>query len=123
MTDITKITDATLIAADKVKGADVYNLEGEKLGKIEDTMIDKVSGRAIYAVLSFGGFLGIGDDYYPLPWSTLRYDTSRGGYVVNLDKERLKGAPSYKATDPGFKWTPDYGRSVDTFYNAPMMWM
>lgn len=123
MTDITKITDATLIAADKVKGADVYNLEGEKLGKIEDTMIDKVSGRAIYAVLSFGGFLGIGDDYYPLPWSTLRYDTSRGGYVVNLDKERMKGAPSYKSNDADFKWTPDYGRSVDTFYKAPMMWM
>jgi sporulation protein YlmC with PRC-barrel domain len=122
MTDITKITDATLIAADKVKGADVYNLEGDKLGKIEDTMIDKVSGRAIYAILSFGGFLGIGDDYYPLPWSTLKYDTSKGGYVVNLDKERLKTAPSYKA-DADFKWTPDYGKSVDTFYNAPMMWM
>ncbi len=122
MTDITKITDATLIAADKVKGADVYNLEGDKLGKIEDTMIDKISGRAIYAVLSFGGFLGIGDDYYPLPWSTLKYDTSKGGYVVNLDKERLKTAPSYKA-NTDFKWTPDYGKSVDTYYNAPMMWM
>ena len=122
MTDMTKITDATLIAADKVKGSDVYNLAGDKLGKIEDTMIDKVSGRAVYAVLSLGGFLGIGDDHYPLPWSTLRYDTAKGGYTVNIEKERLQSAPSYP-TDRDFKWTSEYGKGVDTYYNSPSMWL
>jgi len=122
MSDMTKITDTTLIAADKVKGSDVFNLAGDKLGTIEDTMIDKVSGRAIYAVLSYGGFLGIGDDHYPLPWSTLKYDTNKSGYIVNIDKERLKSGPSYQ-TGSDFKWTSDYGRRVDTYYDTPSMWM
>jgi hypothetical protein len=79
-------------------------------------MIDKVSGQVQYAVLSFGGFLGIGDSYYPLPWNKLTYDTGRGGYVIDIDKERLKGAPSYKsADDPGWR-EQSFGRRVDEYY-------
>ena len=63
MADITKITSGTLIAAEKVEGTDVYNLQGEKLGTVDDIMIDKVSGKAIYALMSFGGFLGIGETW------------------------------------------------------------
>ena len=122
MTDSTKVNNTTLIAAEKVKGTDVYNTTGDKLGKIEDTLIDKVSGRVIYGVLSFGGFLGIGDDYYPLPWSSLKYDTAKGGYIVDIDKDRLEKAPSYPA-GRDFKWTSEYGKGVDTYYNAPLMWM
>ncbi len=55
-------------------------------------MIDKASGRIAYAVLSFGGFLGIGDRYYPLPWEKLNYNTEMGGYVVDIDRETLEGA-------------------------------
>jgi len=84
-------------------------------------MIDKVSGRAIYAVMSFGGFLGMGEEHYPLPWATLKYDTQKGGYVVNLDKKQLEGAPSY-ARGSEFEWTPDYGRKVDSFYKVPSAW-
>ena len=94
MTDATSITTGTLISAQKVKGTTVLNLAGEKLGSVEDVMIDKVSGRAIYAVMSFGGFLGMGEKYHPLPWATLKYDEQKGGYVVNLDKKQLEGAPS-----------------------------
>src|SRR6202795_1382682 len=87
-------TRGRLIAASKVNGTTVYNRAGEKLGSIYDIMLDKISGKAEYAIMSFGGFLGIGDRYHPLPWSVLRYDTSKGGYVVNLDRARLEGAPA-----------------------------
>jgi hypothetical protein len=121
MAEATSITSGTLIAADKVKGTNVYNRAGEKLGSVEDIMIDKVSGRAIYAVMSFGGFLGMGEKHHPLPWATLKYDTQKGGYVVNLDKKQLEGAPNYDR-DSEFKWTPEYGRKVDSYYNVPSSW-
>ena len=122
MAEATSITSGTLIAAEKVKGTDVYSGAGEKLGSVEDIMIDKVSGRAIYAVMSFGGFLGMGEKHHPLPWATLKYDTQKGGYVVNLDKKQLEGAPNYDR-DSEFKWTPDYGRKVDSYYNVPSSWV
>ena len=121
MADVTKITSGSLIAADKVEGTNVYNLQGDKLGTVDDIMIDKISGRAIYAVMSFGGFLGMGEKYHPLPWSTLNYDERKGGYVVNLDKAKLEKAPTYDRTG-NFTWTPDYGRRVDQYYNAPTYW-
>ena len=119
--DVTKITTGSLIAAGKVEGTDVYNADGEHLGAVDDVMIDKSSGKAIYAIMSFGGFLGIGEKYHPLPWSTLTYDESKGGYVVNLDKQMLEGAPTYDA-DEEFLWTPDYGQRVDKYYTAPSYW-
>jgi hypothetical protein len=85
----------TLIAADKVPGTDVFNNGGNRLGSVHDLMIDKQTGQVAYAILSFGGFLGVGSSYHPLPWSLLRYDTNLGGYVVEIDESQLKGAPSY----------------------------
>src|SRR6202035_2735195 len=82
-TSPTSITSGTLIAADKVQGTNVYNRAGDKLGSVDDIMIDKVSGHAIYAVMSFGGFLGMDKKYHPLPWGALKYDAQKGGYVVN----------------------------------------
>jgi hypothetical protein len=120
MTDITKITSGSLIAADNVNGTDVYNLSGDKLGEVDDLMIDKVSGKVIYAVMSFGGFLGMGEKQHPLPWSSLKYDPQQDAFVVNLDKKMLQDAPTIDEED--FKWTPDYGRSVDKYYGAPTYW-
>ena len=71
----------SLIGSDKVEGTAVYGANETKIGSIERVMIDKKSGRVSYAVLSFGGFLGIGDDHYPLPWQSLKYDTGLGGYT------------------------------------------
>ncbi|HYX03440.1 MAG TPA: PRC-barrel domain-containing protein [Reyranella sp.] len=99
MADETQITDGSLIAAEKVNGTNVYNRAGEKLGHVEDIMIDKMSGRACYAIMSFGGFLGIGDKHWPLPWSALTYDRSKEGFVVNVDKKKLEKAPSYDSED------------------------
>ena len=105
MNEATSITSGTLIAADKVKGTNVYNLAGEKIGSVDDIMIDKASGRSIYAVMSFGGFLGMGESYHPLPWATLKYDAQKGGYVVKQDKMRLEGAPK-DGCNSDFRWTP-----------------
>ena len=118
MTEATAITSGPLIAGSKVKGTNVYNLAGEKLGSVEDIMIDKASGRAIYAVMSFGGFLGMAEKHHPLPWAILKYDTQKGGYLVNLDKKKLTDAPNYDRGSQ-FNWTPEYGRKVDSYYDTP----
>jgi hypothetical protein len=79
-------------------------------------MIDKLSGKVAYTVMSFGGFLGIGDKHYPLPWSILEFDTRFGGYVVNLDKKVLEGAPSY-GTRERIDWDDEkWGRRVHDYY-------
>ena len=121
MSDMDKLTTGNLINAEKVHGTDVYNMAGEKLGTIEDLVLDKINGSVQFAVLSFGGLLGLGDKHYPLPWSALNYDTRQGGYVVNLSKEQLENAPAYEA-DEQIEWTPDYGRRVDAFYNVSRGW-
>ena len=112
-------TDETgnLIAASKVNGTSVYNSQGESLGSIYDVMIDKRSGEVAYAVMSFGGFLGIGEEYTPLPWSTFRYDTRQGGYVVDTDAETLRGGPRYTADEYEQWGDPAYGRSIDDYYS------
>ena len=84
-------TDETdrLISSDKAVGTAVYNRQGEHLGSVYNLMIDKYSGQVAYAVMSFGGFLGMGESYHPLPWRKLTYDTRQGGNVVDLDRTRL----------------------------------
>ena len=82
-----------LIGSDKVEGTAVYGRDGNKIGSIERVMIDKTSGRVSYAVLGFGGFLGLGNDHYPLPWQSLEYDTRLGGYVTAVTESQLQGAP------------------------------
>lgn len=111
-------TDEThrLIAATKVNGTSVRNSAGESLGSIYDVMIDKQSGKVEYAIMSFGGFLGMGEHYHPLPWSLLKYDPRNDAYIVNLTKDRLQGAPAYTSTE-----TPDwsngtYGHQVRDYY-------
>jgi sporulation protein YlmC with PRC-barrel domain len=110
----TSDTSGRLIAADKVEGTTVYNSAGEKLGSVEDIMLDKMSGKACYAVLSFGGFLGMGTKQYPLPWEKLTYDTNMGGFIVNIDKATLEIAPAY--TEGGMRES-DW-RAVDTHYST-----
>jgi hypothetical protein len=117
-------TDETsnLISSDKVDGTAVYNREGEKLGSIHTLMIDKTAGKVTYAVMSFGGFLGIGDRYHPLPWDVLTYDTGQGGYVVDLDRSMLEAAPTYASSEtPNWndrRWNQD----VYDYYGARPYW-
>jgi hypothetical protein len=110
---------SSLIAASKVEGTNVYNRRGESLGSIYDVMIEKRSGKVGYAVMSFGGFLGMGERYHPLPWAVLDYDERQGGYVVDLDKERLQRAPSYGVNETPDWSNRDYGRRIDEYYGVP----
>lgn len=112
-------TTGDKIAASQVNGTAVFNAAGEKLGSVYDIVIDKVSGRTDYAVLSFGGFLGIGDRYHPLPWQQLHYDTRLSGYVVDMDRAQLETAPNYDADDIG-QWTGGHSRAVDAYYDTGM---
>jgi hypothetical protein len=107
-----------LIGSDKVEGTAVYGADRNKIGSIERVMIDKKSGKVSYAVLSFGGFLGIGDDHYPLPWQSLKYDTALGGYVTGVTETQLKGAPHY-GNDNAWNWgDPTRTRAVNDYYGV-----
>ena len=107
-----------LIGSDKVEGTAVYGADRTKIGSVERVMIDKMSGQVSYAVLSFGGFLGIGDDHYPLPWQSLKYDTDLGGYVTGITEAQLKNAPKY-GNDNAWNWSdPAKIRSVNDYYGV-----
>jgi hypothetical protein len=109
-----------LIGSDKVEGTSVYRSNGDKVGHIERVMIDKLSGKVVYAVMSFGGFMGIGEDYYPLPWSLLTYNPRLEGYEVNVSEQQLNGAPKY-STHETWDWNRR-GQAVDDYYNVPPYW-
>lgn len=104
-----------LIASNKVEGTAVYGRDGERLGSIYNFMVDKFSGRVEYAVMSYGGFLGMGTRYYPLPWRVLTYDTRAGGYRIHLGERDLRDAPSFdRNSEPRFD--RDYGERVHGWY-------
>lgn len=88
-------SEHSLITAGRVTGTPVFNRDGDRVGHIEDLSVDKVSGQVRYALMSFGGFLGIGERIHPLPWQVLNYEPQKGGYVVPLNKAELEKAPSY----------------------------
>ena len=109
------------IASNRVEGTAVYDRQGEKLGRIEYFMVDKVSGKADYAVMSFGGLFGMGSIHYPIPWDMLDYVPEKGGYVVDLDKDRLKKGPSFEAGDePSFD--REYDQRVHDYYGVVYTW-
>jgi sporulation protein YlmC with PRC-barrel domain len=114
--DVSHRETVSLIAASKVNGTSVYNTDGDSLGSIYDVMLDKTSGKVTYAVMSFGGFLGMGEKYHPLPWNQLTYSEQHGGYVVNLDKRQLEGAPSYGPSDSPDWDSPTYRGGIDQYY-------
>ena len=87
------------ILASRVKGTAVYNASGDKIGTVEDIVLDKQSNQIMFAALGFGGFLGAGEKYYPVPWSMLTYDEDKDGYVVPLNKDQLEAAPNYELKD------------------------
>jgi hypothetical protein len=107
-----------LIGSDKVEGTAVYGPNDAKVGSIERVMIDKISGKVSYAVLGFGGFLGLGNDHYPLPWQSLKYDTSLGGYRTGITETQLKGAPKY-GNDNAWNWNdPASEASINSYYGV-----
>ena len=110
----------SLIGSDKVEGTAVYGADDQKIGSVQRVMIDKISGKVAYAVISFGGFLEIGEDYYPMPWASLKFDTSLGGYRVAVTESQLKGAPKY-SRNTDWDWSDRArDRTVYDYYRTPL---
>jgi hypothetical protein len=121
-TTLDKRETFALIGSDKVEGTAVYRSNGEKVGAIDRVMIDKVSGKVAYAIMSFGGFLGIGEDYYPLPWSLLTYNPRLEGYEVNVTEQQLRGAPKYSQHET-WDWTDrNRAQNVYQYYGLTPYW-
>ena len=89
----------TAIRASKVKGTAVYNSAGDKIGHVEDVILDKQSNQIMFAALGFGGFLGMGEKYAPVPWSVLTYSDDKDGYVIPMSEDQIKAAPAYDMKD------------------------
>jgi hypothetical protein len=122
MADVNERETVSLIGSDKVEGTAVFDADANKIGSIVRVMLEKRTGRVSYAVLSFGGFsfggfLGIGDDQYPLPWPSLKYNVALGGYQTMITSEQLRGAPKYpKGSD--WNWSDPQG--IDDYYGPAL---
>lgn len=114
---------SSMIASDKVEGTAVYDAQGKRIGKVERLMIDKRSGQVASAVLSFGGFLGIGADHYPIPWPMLRYNEELGGYQVDLTEEQLKRAPKVEQGENWAQSDQDRNQEVYDYWQVRYFWL
>jgi hypothetical protein len=108
-----------LISSEDVEGTNVYDLSGKKIGEIDHLMIDKISGRVTYAVMSFGGFLGLGHAHYPLPWAALKYNVQLNGYETGITEKQLKDAPAF--SDDSFT-NRNWEAQTHTYYNVRPYW-
>jgi PRC-barrel domain len=116
------MTGKPLIESDRVEGTTVYDPQGNNIGSIKRLMIEKMSGRVAYSVMSFGGFLGIGAEEHPIPWSKLTYDPNLGGYRTDVTESQLRGAPTF-TRDPSWDWTDrNREKQLHDHYGAPYYW-
>jgi hypothetical protein len=115
----TNAEESRLISGKAAQGTKVYSPEGEELGQIDDVIIEPVSGRVVYGVLQFGGFMGLGADYHPIPFGRLKYDGARGGYVTDLTKEQLEGAPRH---DENWYHNRDWQERSHKHYGVDPYW-
>jgi hypothetical protein len=95
MTKSTIHPNHALISSEDVQGTEVYGPDDTSIGEIDHLMIEKVSGRVAYAVLSFGGFMGLAHSHYPVPWAALKYDVALGGYRTGITEDVLRDAPDF----------------------------
>src|SRR4051812_25144716 len=110
------------IRAKKVIGTNVKDPSGTKIGAIEDIVLDKQSNAIMFAVIGFGGFLGMGEKYHPIPWSALDYDYSEGAYIVSYTREQLENAPAGSIEELTREGGVDIRNRVYDYYNAPHYW-
>jgi len=119
MASATQHPNHSLISSEDVEGTEVYDASEKHIGEVDHLMIDKVSGRVGYAVISFGGFLGLGHSHYPVPWGALKYDTSLGGFRTNISEQQLKDAPEFSDDTWGDR---DWETRTHKHYTAPHYW-
>ena len=111
-----------LISAKKVEGTSVTNRAGENLGRIEDLMIEKLSGHVVYAVLSFGGVLGLGSKHFALPWEALHYVPEHSGYVLEIARDVLERAPGFDPASPPDMSDRRWGQQIHDYYGYRPYW-
>jgi hypothetical protein len=117
-----QMTGKPLIESDRVEGTYVYGPNGNQIGTIKRLMIEKLSGKVAYAVMSFGGFLGIGEEEHTIPWNKLDYDTGLGGYRTDITEEQLRGAPTFYR-DPDYAWNDRHReRELHDYWRMPYYW-
>ena len=109
-----------LVSSSDVNGTVVYGSDGSNIGTIDHLMIDKQSGKVAYAVMGFGGFLGLGEDHHPIPWGKLRYDTTRNGFVTDITEQELSGAP---ARSDNWYADRDWEQRAHAYYGVPQYWI
>jgi sporulation protein YlmC with PRC-barrel domain len=111
-----------VMAADTLEGEDVMNAAGEDLGSIDHIMIDVPTGKVAYAVLSFGGFMGVGDKLFAVPWRALKLDTQKKCFILNASKEYLSNAPGFDKDDwPTFA-DEEWARHIHSYYQSLPYW-
>ena len=112
-----------LISSEDVEGTTVYGAGEEKVGEIDHLIIDKLSGRVIYAVMSFGGFLGLAHSHYPVPWAALKYDTALEGFRTGISEQQLKDAPEFSddnwASDRSWETQTHRHYGVKPYWDSP----
>ena len=111
-----------LISSRRVEGTPVYNQDDLKLGSIHSVMIEKRSGQVAYAVMATGGLLGFNERVHPIPWDMLTYDVDRDGYVVDLDRDMLKDAPTMSLDDADRPYDRRYDEQVSSYYGRLPWW-
>ncbi len=109
----------SFISSEDVEGTGVYDQNRNHIGEVDHMMIDKISGRVVYAVISFGGFLGLGHSHYPLPWAKLSYDTKLGGFLTDVNEKQLRDSPAF--SDDSWQ-SRDWEKNVHNHYNVPTYW-
>lgn len=109
-----------LASTSDIEGTDVYGAGDQKIGEIDHLMIDQVTGRAAYAVMSFGGFLGLGHSHYPIPWQALKYDSGLNGYRTGITQDQLKDAPEFQ---DGTWGDQDWEMRTHKHYGAEPYWL
>jgi len=110
------------IRANKVIGTSVKDRSGETIGNVEDLVLDKLSNNILFAVVSFGGFLGMAEKYHPIPWSSLNYDEGKESYVVSFTKEQLQSAPSDSLEALTRNDSGPYREKAYDHYDVPYSW-
>ena len=107
------------VSSNDVQGTEVYGADGKHIGEVDHLIIDKLSGKVAYAVISFGGFMGLGHSHYPIPWSALSYDTSLGGFQTHITEQQLKDMPQF--SDDSWQ-DRDWETRTHQYYRARPYW-
>jgi sporulation protein YlmC with PRC-barrel domain len=117
-----RTTSSSLIDSKRVEGTEVFDPSGKHIGTIKRLVLDKISGRVVYTVAAFGGFLGLGGNEYTIPWNKLNYDSDQGGYVTNITEAHLKASPDFGLNADDDWFDRDNERTLNDYYDSPYYW-